>query len=266
MHPIQGIEGKAKTLTIHLFRYNPQDPASTPRLETYTVEDGLGVTLFFALNEIREKYASSLQVDFFCTSGYCGSCSMVINGRPGLACKTLAGRLGEEITLLPLPGFAIIGDLSIDMSRCIEGIGEKLEAWVQEHDQAVDIAQLKEKMRPRLIGELYQTAGGDLHQLEVRLEPELAEEVFKLQSCIDCGCCVATHGILGNKKHFSRQAELKTLAVLDTRYGRYELVSDGHHVFGLVSSLECENICPKQLPLDAKAAYMIRKTVDLQND
>ena len=42
-----------------------------------------GMTLFIALNEIREKQDPSLQFDFVCRAGICGSCAMVINGRPG---------------------------------------------------------------------------------------------------------------------------------------------------------------------------------------
>ena len=43
------------------------------------------MTLFLALNEIRDTQAPSLQFDFVCRAGICGSCGMLINGRPGLA-------------------------------------------------------------------------------------------------------------------------------------------------------------------------------------
>jgi fumarate reductase iron-sulfur subunit len=45
------------------------------------------MTLFIALNEIRERHDPSLQFDFVCRAGICGSCGMMINGRPGLACR-----------------------------------------------------------------------------------------------------------------------------------------------------------------------------------
>ena len=54
------------------------------------------MTLFIALNEIREKHDPSLQFDFVCRAGICGSCAMVINGRPGLACRTLTKNVGAE--------------------------------------------------------------------------------------------------------------------------------------------------------------------------
>ena len=63
-------------------------------MQTYELEEADGMTLFIALNEIREKQDPSLQFDFVCRAGICGSCGMMINGRPGLACRTLTKELG----------------------------------------------------------------------------------------------------------------------------------------------------------------------------
>ncbi len=83
-------------LRFNVMRFNPADPASVPHLQTYELEQTDGMTLFIALNEIREKLDPSLQFDFVCRAGICGSCAMVINGRPGLACRTLAKDVGPE--------------------------------------------------------------------------------------------------------------------------------------------------------------------------
>ena len=48
-------QAKARTLSIRVLRYNPQEPASVPHLQTYRLEEADGMTLFIALNEIREK-------------------------------------------------------------------------------------------------------------------------------------------------------------------------------------------------------------------
>ena len=99
-----------RQLTIRVLRYNPQEPGSIPRLQNYVVEEADGMTLFIALEEIRERQDPSLQYDFVCRAGICGSCAMIIDGRPGLACRTLTQNLGPEITLAPLPVFELIGD------------------------------------------------------------------------------------------------------------------------------------------------------------
>src|SRR4030095_6844427 len=98
-----------RTLTLNILRYNPQEPQSTPRMQPYQLEEAHGMTLFIALNEIRETQDPSLQFDFVCRAGICGSCGMMINGRPGLACRTLTGQLPAETTPAPLLVFELIG-------------------------------------------------------------------------------------------------------------------------------------------------------------
>src|SRR5690348_11768518 len=79
----------ARTLTFRVFRHNPADPASTPHLQEYTLAETRGLNLFGALSRIREEQDPTLQFDFVCRSAVCGSCAMLINGKPTLACRTL---------------------------------------------------------------------------------------------------------------------------------------------------------------------------------
>jgi fumarate reductase iron-sulfur subunit len=87
---------KRRQLKISVLRFNPQEPGSVPRIQSYELEEADGMTLFIALNEIREKQDPSLQFDFVCRAGICGSCGMMINGRPTLACRTLTKNLAPE--------------------------------------------------------------------------------------------------------------------------------------------------------------------------
>ena len=78
------------------------------------------MTLFVALNVIREALDHTLQFEFVCRAGICGSCGMVINGTPDLACKTLTSHFDDgEITLMPLPVFELIGDLSVNRNNFV---------------------------------------------------------------------------------------------------------------------------------------------------
>ena len=121
---------KPRLLKFHILRYNPQEPGATPRMQTYELEEADGMTLFIALNEIREKQDPSLQFDFVCRAGICGSCGMMINGRPSLACRTVTKNLGTETTLAPLPVFELIGDLSVNTGKWMRAMSERLETWV----------------------------------------------------------------------------------------------------------------------------------------
>ena len=58
-----------------------------------------------------------------CLQGVCGSCAMVINGVPALACETFVKNLkGEEITLRPLSKFPVVHDLVVDRSSIQENL------------------------------------------------------------------------------------------------------------------------------------------------
>src|SRR5258705_2370459 len=139
-----------RTLTLQILRYNPQEPDSTPRMQPYQLEEADGMTLFIALNEIRERQDPSLQFDFVCRAGICGSCGMMINGRPGLACRTLTAQAGPEITLAPLPVFELIGDLSVNTGKWMRNLSERLATLVHLKDGAADLRRIEDAMEPEL--------------------------------------------------------------------------------------------------------------------
>jgi len=236
---------QGRRLKISVLRFNPQQAGSVPRMQTYEIHEGDGMTLFIALNEIREKQDASLQFDFVCRAGICGSCGMMINGRPTLACRTLTKDLDAEISLAPLPVFELIADLSVDTGKWMRGMSERLETWVHMKEQETD-----------------------LRRLEERMEPELAEKIYELDRCIECGCCIAGCGTLRMRDDFVGAAGLNKVARfrLDPRDQRsdedfYELIGDDSGVFGCMSLLACHDVCPKNLPLATQIAFLRRKMV-----
>jgi succinate dehydrogenase iron-sulfur subunit len=231
-----------RTLRISVLRFNPREKGAEPRLQTYRIEEAHGMTLFLALSEIREKQDPSLQFDFVCRAGICGSCAMVINGRPGLACRTLTTRLGPDITLAPLPVFELIGDLSVNTGKWMRAMSERLETWVHGNEDV------------------------DLTRIEERMDPDLAEEIYLLDRCIECGCCVAGCGTARMREDFVGAVGLNRIARfrLDPRDNRndqdyYDLVGDDDGVFGCMSLLGCHDVCPKDLPLKTQIAFLRRK-------
>ena len=234
-----------RRLTFHILRYNPQEPGSSPRMQAYELEEADSMTLFIALNEIRERHDPSLQFDFVCRAGICGSCGMMINGRPGLACRTLTKQLPAETTLSPLPIFELIGDLSVNTGKWMRSMSERLATWVHQKNPDVD-----------------------LRRIEERMEPELAEQIYLLDRCIECGCCVAACGTARMREDFVGAVGLNRLARfrLDPRDTRddgayYELIGDDQGVFGCMSRLACHDLCPKDLPLQTQIAFMRRKMI-----
>jgi fumarate reductase iron-sulfur subunit len=141
-------ETEHRQLTIKVFRYDPRTPDVAPRMQAFQVEEAEGMTLFIALNEIRETMDPGLNFDFVCRAGVCGSCGMLINGRPGLACRTLTKNLDREITLAPLPGFELIADLSVNTGKWMRAMSERLETWIHPSEEETDLAQLEERWSP----------------------------------------------------------------------------------------------------------------------
>lgn len=245
--PITTVAEPRRKLSISVLRYNPQEHGSVPHVQSYGLEEADGMTLFIALTEIREKLDASLQFDFVCRAGICGSCAMIINGRPGLACRTLTQNLGPEITLAPLPVFELIADLSVNTGKWMRAMSERLRTWVHIKQQEVDLTRLEERM-----------------------EPDLAQQIYELDRCIECGCCVAGCGTARMREDFVGAIGLNKIARfrLDPRDTRddndyYELVGNDDGVFGCMSLLACHDVCPKQLPLATQIAFIRRKMVGI---
>ncbi len=120
----------SRKLTFEIFRFNPSDPDTAPHMQRFELQDAPYQTLYLALNRIREEQDPSLQFDFACRSAVCGSCGMMVNGRPVLACRTLTADLPDTIRLHPLPVFELVGDLSVDTGHWFRAMAEQVESWV----------------------------------------------------------------------------------------------------------------------------------------
>ena len=233
----------ARRLRINVLRCNPQQRQTVPHWQVFEIDDAEGMTLFIALSEIRERLDPSLQFDFVCRAGICGSCAMLVNGRPALACRTLTKDLGGDITLAPLPVFELIGDLSVNTGKWMRAMSEHLQTWVHAAEAELDLSRM-----------------------EARMEPALAEAIYELDRCIECGCCVAACGTARMREDFVGAVGMNKLARfrLDPRDERsdedfYELVGNDDGVFGCMTLLACHDVCPKQLPLSTQIAYLRRQ-------
>jgi succinate dehydrogenase iron-sulfur subunit len=125
----------------------------------------------------------------------------------------------------------------------MRAMSERLQTWVHLAQQEVDVSRL-----------------------EARMEPKLAQDIYELDRCIECGCCVAGCGTARMREDFVGAVGLNKIARFrldprDTRSDQdfYELVGDDDGVFGCMSLLACHDVCPKQLPLATQIAFVRRK-------
>ncbi len=234
----------ARRLTFEIFRFNAAAAHPEPRMERFEIEETPYMSLFIALNTIRETMDPSLQFDFACRSAICGSCGMMVNGKPVLGCRTLTADLPDLIRLQPLPVFKLIGDLSVDTGVWFREMAASSEAWIHA----------KDAFNP--------------HASEERMDDELAATLYESDRCIECGCCVAACGVARVANNFKGPAGLNRIArfMMDPRDERddsdwFDVFANEDGVFGCLGLMACHDICPKELPLLEVYAYLRRKAL-----
>jgi fumarate reductase iron-sulfur subunit len=140
--------------------------------------------------------------------------------------------------------FELIGDLSVNTGKWMRAMSERLETWIH------------------LQGE------PDLDAVEAPMDPDLADEIYELDRCIECGCCIAACGTAQMRQDFVGAVGLNKIARfrLDPRDRRgepdyYRVIGDDAGVFGCMSLLGCHDVCPKGLSLQTQIAYLRRAMV-----
>ncbi|MCJ7817991.1 MAG: succinate dehydrogenase/fumarate reductase iron-sulfur subunit [Candidatus Thorarchaeota archaeon] len=123
--------------------------------DLYKIEQKKGMTILDALFQIQDKMDPSLSFRYSCRGAVCGSCSMLINKEPRLACRTQVSEVQsiamnlkkfadltetpsgcnpeEEILIEPLPNMPVEKDLVVDMTRFYRAL-ETMKLWVDSEE------------------------------------------------------------------------------------------------------------------------------------
>jgi succinate dehydrogenase iron-sulfur subunit len=172
------------TTTFKVLRYDPMknDP---PRFQAYVHEPKTRDSVLEALKDIRDQQDPSLSFRYSCREAVCGSCAMVINGQPALACRTLVETAGPELIVLePLPNMEILKDLVVDMAPFWEAY-----RFVQPY------------LQPE----------GEGPEKGHRFEDAEFEDVFRLANCILCACCYSACPVVSREPEYLGPAALAKL-------------------------------------------------------
>ncbi len=163
-----------------------------------------------------------------CRHGICGACAMNIDGLNRLACETRVADLAERVKMSPLPGFPVVRDLVVDLTRLYENYAA---------------------MKPYLIPAV---SPPERERLQT---PEERGELDGLYECILCGACTsACPTFWGNEDFPGPQAFLQACRfVVDSRDKglpeRREALKD---IWRCHAILNCVSACPKGLnPFEA---------------
>ncbi|KAF7188168.1 Succinate dehydrogenase [ubiquinone] iron-sulfur subunit, mitochondrial [Pseudocercospora fuligena] len=109
----------AKIKTFHIYRWNPDEPSSKPRMQTYTLDlNKTGPMMLDALIRIKNEVDPTLTFRRSCREGICGSCAMNIDGVNTLACLCrIPTETKKESRIYPLPHTYVVKDLVPDMTQ-----------------------------------------------------------------------------------------------------------------------------------------------------
>lgn len=107
-------------IILNIKRYN-SDIDQAPYFQEYSVEAEPNERLLDALMNIKRFQDGSLGFRKSCAHGVCGSDAMRINGKDGLACKTLIREVvkaeGDTVTVEPLRYLPVLRDLIVDQNE-----------------------------------------------------------------------------------------------------------------------------------------------------
>ena len=96
-------------ITVRVFRYDPSQD-SKPTYKTYQIPYEEGMTVLEVLKYIKDNI-EPIAFRYECRFQSCGSCGVMVNGRPALACRQAAH---NNMTIDPLTIFPVIKDLVVD--------------------------------------------------------------------------------------------------------------------------------------------------------
>jgi succinate dehydrogenase / fumarate reductase, iron-sulfur subunit len=228
-------------ITFYIRRYTP-DSSKPPEYKEYRIPAVAGMTVLDGLWKIKETLDATLSWRFSCRMGICGSCAMMINGSPRLACNTQISELKtDRVAVAPLPNFRIVRDLVPDLSPMFE-----THRRIRPHLVRTDV---KEQESP----------SGEFHQSMEELEAYL-----QFSYCIKCGCCMSACPTYATDPEYSgpmplAQAHRYNVDSRDDGFSaRRPTLSGGAGPWRCHFAGECSRVCPKGVD-PAKAIQLMKQ-------
>ena len=228
VHP-QLLKEKSKTtesIILRISKFNPEKDSNSTFLE-FTVPCQNWTTVLDAILEVKKYLDHSIGVRYSCRQATCGSCGMIINGKPRLACFTKISELDSGVvTVEPMNNFPIIRDLAVGFERMFA---------------------THKRIKPYIINEESETSGTK----EFLQSPEDVEKYIQFASCIKCGLCNSACPTMTTDSTFIGPQALAQAYryIADNRdegkNKRLRIIDERHGIWGCHFAGSCSQVCPK---------------------
>jgi fumarate reductase iron-sulfur subunit len=217
-----------RSVELEVLRYRPEQE-SEPVWQRYAVPYSDDMSVLQALQHVKDELDGTLSFRWSCRMAICGSCGMMVNGKPALACETFVrDLLPGPVRVEALAHLPIERDLVVS----IEGFMRKLES-----------------IKPYLIP----AAPRALADGEYRQTPEQLEQIEQFSSCINCLLCYAACPQFGLNPDFTGPGALALLHRYNAdsrdagRAQRMAVLNAEEGVWSCTAVGYCSEVCPKHV-------------------
>lgn len=202
--------------------------SATGKYDEFDVPYERWTTVLDVILDAKRHMDHSIAVRYSCRQATCGSCGMMINGRPRLACFTKIDELdSDSVTVEPLRNFEVVRDLAVRFERLF-GAHRSVKPYLVRDDAKPEPGSR----------ELLQT-------------PEEHERYIQFANCIKCGLCNAACPTMATDSQFLgpqalAQAYRYTADSRDKgKDERLKIIDDSHGIWRCHFAGSCSQVCPK---------------------
>lgn len=235
-------------MKIKIFRFN--EKLSKPYYDNFEFEPSNGMTVLGALFHVQQKFDDSLSFHYSCRGAVCGTCAMLINKVPRLACRTQLKPLMDGDLRIPLAPYSAIEE-TIEWNPEEEVLIEPLPHLPVKKDLIVDMDKFFNYYK--LIEPVFKTSDPDPEK-ERLMDPEEVKELELYTNCILCAACFGSCPVDGSKSDYLGPAALAKLYrfYIDPREmdheSRLKLADKPEGWWDCEFYGNCRRVCPKNVP------------------
>ncbi|PKL67170.1 MAG: succinate dehydrogenase/fumarate reductase iron-sulfur subunit [Methanobacteriales archaeon HGW-Methanobacteriales-1] len=234
-------------MKLKVYRY--QEGRDSHTYDTFNIKDEAGMTVLKALFQIQEIFDDSLTFQYSCRGAVCGTCAMLINKVPRLACRTQLESLLSEKSSISLSHYPGIGD-TVEWNPREEILVEPLPHFKVIKDLIVDRSTFFKSYK--FVEPVLKPSTPE-PGTERLMDPEKLSDLELYTNCILCAACFGACPVDGKNSEYLGPAALAKLYRfhIDSRDGdelRLEKADIPNGWWACEFHGNCRQVCPKGVP------------------